>query len=39
MEHKYVGWLPLDTCTGDTDRGMQETKDDKVFMLHLFIYF
>ena len=33
MEPKYIGWLPLVTGTRDTDRGMQETKDDKVFLM------
>ena len=30
MKPKYVGWLQLDACTGDNNRRIQETKDDKI---------
>ena len=39
MEHKYVDWSLLDSRTGYTNRRIQETKDDKAFLiLHLFIF-
>ena len=30
MEPKYVGWVLLDACTGDTNKKIQETKDNRM---------
>ena len=41
MEPIYVGWLLLDTCTGDTNRGKQETKEEKIIFwcyIYLFLF-
>ena len=38
MQLRYVGWLLLDASTGDTNRRIQETKDDKKsFLCYIYL--